>query len=95
MRQIPGIMSRHIYEMECQRDERARQASKRVMLADKAEHPARRVIFTSSVDDVPQSSKDVLMESSEKERTVFGKAVVNRTGISKSMLAAEWFRTQL
>ncbi len=65
-------MSRRIYEMECRREEQARQARQARVFADKAATSARHVI----ADDVPQPIQNALMGSSEREQTAFGKAVV-------------------
>ena len=64
-------MSRRIYEMEC-REERARQAR---VSADKALSRDKRHVI-GHANDVPQADQDVLMDESEKERSIFGKAVV-------------------
>ena len=88
-------MSRRIYEMECRRDERARQAMTRVITADKAASPARHVKMADHADDVPQATQNALMESSEGEQTVLGKAVVSEIGLQNLMCNIESCRTQL
>ena len=67
-------MSRRIYEME-RREEQARQARQARAVADKAASRASRHGIDGA-NDVPQANQNVLMEGSEEEQSIFGKAVV-------------------